>query len=197
MLRDGTDVSAMRERLVFGAANLGDGGHSGQNSVAAMSDEAEICGCNGVCKGTIVKAITDKKLFTLDDVRAHTKASASCGSCTGLVEQVLAFTLGGDYSSAPKVKPMCDCTDHSHDDVAPRHRRAEAEDHSRRACRLHGLEDRQRLPLLPPGAELLSALRPGPANIATTSSRASSTNASTPTSRRTAPIRWCRACGAA
>src|SRR6478609_7220052 len=116
-LRDGTDISQMRERLVFGAANLGDGGHAGQNSVAAMGDEAEICGCNGVCKGTIVKAISEKKLFTLDDVRAHTKASSSCGSCTGLVEQVLAFTLGGDYSAAPKVKPLCKCTDHSHDDV--------------------------------------------------------------------------------
>jgi nitrite reductase (NADH) large subunit len=116
-LRDGTDVSHMRERLVFGAANLGDGGHSGNNSVAAMSDETEICGCNGVCKGTIVKAISEKKLFTIDDVRAHTKASSSCGSCTGLVEQVLAFTLGGDYSAAPKVKPMCACTDHSHDDA--------------------------------------------------------------------------------
>jgi nitrite reductase (NADH) large subunit len=116
-LRDGTDVSQMRERLVFGSANLGDGGHSGQNSVAAMSDEAEICGCNGVCKGTIIKAISEKKLFTIDDVRAHTKASSSCGSCTGLVEQVLAFTLGGDYSVAPKVKPMCACTDHSHDDA--------------------------------------------------------------------------------
>ena len=70
-----------------------------------------------VCKGTIVKAISEKKLFTIDDVRAHTKASSSCGSCTGLVEQVLAFTLGGDYSVAPKVKPMCACTDHSHDDA--------------------------------------------------------------------------------
>src|SRR4051794_4821604 len=116
-LRDGTDVSHMRERLVFGAANLGDGGHSGNNSVAAMSDETEICGCNGICKGTIIKAISEKKLFTIDDVRAHTKASSSCGSCTGLVEQVLAFTLGGDYSAAPKVKPLCKCTDHSHDDV--------------------------------------------------------------------------------
>jgi nitrite reductase (NADH) large subunit len=55
-----------------------------------MPDGAEICGCNGVCKGAIVQAITAKKLFTLDDVRAHTKASSSCGSCTGLVEQLLA-----------------------------------------------------------------------------------------------------------
>ena len=82
-----------------------------------MSDSTEICGCNGVCKGVIVKTITDKKLFTLDEVRAHTKASSSCGSCTGLVEALLASTLGGDYSTTPKKKPMCPCTEHSHDDV--------------------------------------------------------------------------------
>ena len=41
-----------------------------------------------------------KGLFTLDDVRKHTKARQSCGSCTGLVEQILAFTVGGDYQAA-------------------------------------------------------------------------------------------------
>ncbi len=34
-----------------------------------------------------------------------------CGSCTGLVEQILMFTAGGDYSAAPKKKAMCGCTD--------------------------------------------------------------------------------------
>ena len=87
------------------------------NRIATMADSAEICGCNGVCKGDIVKAITDKKLFTLDEVRAHTKASSSCGSCTGLVESLLAHTVGGDYSTAPHQKPMCGCTDHTHDEV--------------------------------------------------------------------------------
>jgi len=118
MMRDGTDVSALREKLLFGQAHLGDAGHGDVNSqVASMSDETEICGCNGVCKGTIVKAIVDKKLFTLEEVRAHTKASSSCGSCTGLVEGLLASTLGGDYSTAPKKKPMCPCTEHPHDEV--------------------------------------------------------------------------------
>ena len=65
----------------------------------------------------IVKSIVDKKLFTLEEVRAHTKASSSCGSCTGLVENLLAATLGGDYSTAPKKKPICPCTEHTHDDV--------------------------------------------------------------------------------
>jgi nitrite reductase (NADH) large subunit len=80
-------------------------------------DSAEVCGCNGVCKGTIVKAIKEKGLFTLEDVRKQTKASASCGSCTGLVEQLLMATAGGDYSVTPKSKSMCGCTAHTHQEV--------------------------------------------------------------------------------
>ncbi len=115
LLREGTDIGDIREHILFGEANLGDAGHGG-NNVLAMSDDTEICGCNGVCKGAIVKAITGKKLFTLEEVRAHTKASSSCGSCTGLVEQLLAATVG-DYSRTPKEKPLCACTEHSHDAV--------------------------------------------------------------------------------
>ncbi len=118
LMRDQTDISDMRENILFGQAHLGNSGHGGEESrVAAMADDAEICGCNGVCKGDIVKAINDKKLFTLDDVRAHTKASSSCGSCTGLVEALLAHTVGGDHSVAPHLKPICACTDLSHDDL--------------------------------------------------------------------------------
>jgi nitrite reductase (NADH) large subunit len=117
LIREGTNVAAMRDRLMWGESNLGDTGHQGQNKAATMADTAEVCGCNGVCKGTIVKAIKDKGLFTLDDVRKHTKASSSCGSCTGLVEQILMFTAGGDYSEAPKKKAMCGCTDHTHQEV--------------------------------------------------------------------------------
>jgi len=116
LMRDQTDVSDMRENLLFGQAHLGDSGHGSENRVASMPDNAEICGCNGVCKSTIVNAITEKKLFTLEDVRAHTKASASCGSCTGLVESILASTVG-DYSSTPSKKPLCACTEYNHDEV--------------------------------------------------------------------------------
>ncbi len=117
LMRDSVDISGQRDRLLFGQAHLGNSGHGESNAAAMMSDDTEICGCNGVCKGTIVNAIVDKKLFTLDDVRAHTKASSSCGSCTALVEQLLAFTLGSDYSASPKTKPLCGCTEYSHDDV--------------------------------------------------------------------------------
>jgi nitrite reductase (NADH) large subunit len=117
LLRDGRSVKDIRDKLLVGESNIGDTGHEGHNKAAGMPDDAEVCGCNGVTKGTICKAIKEKGLFTLDEVKKHTKASASCGSCTGLVEQILMFTAGGDYSATPKLKPMCACTDHGHQAV--------------------------------------------------------------------------------
>ncbi|WP_336068866.1 nitrite reductase large subunit NirB [Nitratireductor rhodophyticola] len=116
MLRRGTDVSDMRETLIFGQAYQGGGRLDPMAAVAALPDDAEICGCNGVCKGKITGAITGKGLASLDDVRAHTKASASCGTCTGLVEQLLSLTLGDTYNPAA-VTPVCGCTDLGHDEV--------------------------------------------------------------------------------
>ena len=119
LMREGTDVSHLRDSLLFGQALIGDSGHgtTPADKVSALPDNAEICGCNGVCKGAIVDAIVAKGLFTLEQVRAHTKASSSCGSCTGLVEQLLASTLGSDYSTTPKKKPLCPCTEYTHDQV--------------------------------------------------------------------------------
>ena len=118
LIKDGQDIHAVRDHLMFGQNHLGDVGHKGQTQAASMPDTAEVCGCNGVCKGTIVKAIKEKGLFSLDDVRKHTKASSSCGSCTGLVEQILASCVGGAYTPADSSsKPMCGCTDMNHGDV--------------------------------------------------------------------------------
>jgi nitrite reductase (NADH) large subunit len=117
LLRDGRSVNDIRDKLMFGESNIGDTGHEGHSKAAGMPDDAEVCGCNGVNKGAICKAIKEKGLFTLDEVRKHTKASASCGSCTGLVEQILMFTAGGDYSATPKKKAICGCTDHTHQEV--------------------------------------------------------------------------------
>ncbi len=116
LMREGTSIADFRRTILFGQHDLGDAGH-GDAKVLALPDTAEICGCNGVCKGEIIKAISGKGLFTLEEVRAHTKASSSCGSCTGLVEALLAHTVGEGYDDKPSKKPMCGCTVHSHDDV--------------------------------------------------------------------------------
>lgn len=118
LLKDEQDIHDIRDHLVFGNSHLGDVGHKGNSMAASMPDSAEVCGCNGVCKGTIVKAIQEHGLFSLEDVRKHTKASSSCGSCTGLVEQILASTVGGAYTPADSNnKAVCGCTDHSHGEV--------------------------------------------------------------------------------
>ncbi len=114
LIRNQQPISEIRDRLMFGESNLGDTGHQGQTQAVGMSDDTEVCGCNGVCKGAIVKAIKEKGLFTLDEVKKQTKASSSCGSCTGLVEQILMNTVGSDYSAAPKSKAICGCTDMTH-----------------------------------------------------------------------------------
>ncbi|MBP1804881.1 nitrite reductase large subunit NirB [Rubellimicrobium aerolatum] len=111
-----TDVSAMRDTLIFGQMFQGGTQSDPLQAVAALPDDAEICGCNGVCKGRITGAIRSKGLTDLDGVRAHTKASASCGSCTGLVEKILKLELGDAFNPAA-VQPMCPCTTHGHDEV--------------------------------------------------------------------------------
>ncbi len=117
LLREGTDIADFRSTILFGQHDVGDAGHGDTARVLSLSDDAEICGCNGVCKGEIVDAIQTKGLFTLDDVKAHTKAASSCGSCAGLVEALLANTVGEGYDAAPSKKAICACTEHSHEDI--------------------------------------------------------------------------------
>ncbi|QBX35955.1 NAD(P)/FAD-dependent oxidoreductase [Paracoccus liaowanqingii] len=114
-IRSGADITADRDTLIFGPAFAGGAQADPLAAVAALPPEAEICGCNGVCKGTIVTAIQGGAA-TLDAVRGLTKASASCGTCTGLVEQVMALTLGDGFAANAN-PPMCKCTDHTHEDV--------------------------------------------------------------------------------
>jgi nitrite reductase (NADH) large subunit len=118
LLKKGEDVSEIRDALIFGQAFASGGGASANpiDAVAALSADAEICGCNGVSKGQVMACI-EGGAHTLDAVRSGCKASASCGSCTGLVENLLALAMGDDYAGERDNKPMCKCTSFTHEDV--------------------------------------------------------------------------------
>ncbi len=118
LLKRGENVAELRDALIFGQAFASGGGVSANPSaaVAAMAGDAEICGCNGVSKAKVCAAITGGAA-TLDAVRTCTKASASCGSCTGLVESLLTLTLGDAYTGTREVSTVCKCTSFSHEDV--------------------------------------------------------------------------------
>ncbi|MFZ5671015.1 MAG: nitrite reductase large subunit NirB [Pseudomonadota bacterium] len=121
LMKSGRAVADIRETLIFGQAiTEGLAGLDPSAAVAAMADEQEICGCNGVCKGQIVAAVAGRGLSTLEDVRAVTKASASCGGCTPLVEQLLRLTLGDAFEARTGPAPVCGCTRHDHGQVRRR-----------------------------------------------------------------------------
>jgi nitrite reductase (NADH) large subunit len=118
LLKRQEDVSEIRDALIFGQAFASGGGASLNplDAVAALSDDAEICGCNGVSKGQVISCIAGGA-GSLDAVRAGCKASASCGSCTGLVENLLSLAMGDKYAGERDEKPMCKCTSFTHEDV--------------------------------------------------------------------------------
>ena len=115
LIRNKTNISDMRDTLIFGPAYQGGTPLDPLAAVAALPRDAEICGCNGICKGQIEDAIA-AGASDLGAIKAATKASASCGTCTGLVEQVLAVTLGDEFV-LPAAASVCGCTDMTHEDV--------------------------------------------------------------------------------
>lgn len=116
LMQDGTDISVFRDRLIFGRGFAEQAtGERIRSDAGSLPDDAQICGCNGVSKSTIICAIRDKKLASLEEVRAHTKASASCGQCTDLVKALLSQTAGIDDEA--KTPPVCGCTDAGHDEI--------------------------------------------------------------------------------
>ncbi|MEY4270510.1 MAG: hypothetical protein RLZZ58_1726, partial [Pseudomonadota bacterium] len=115
LLKNQRDIAPIRDALIFGQAFASGGGASANplEAVAALPADAEICGCNGVSKAQVMGCINGGA-GTLDAVRAGCKASASCGSCTGLVENLL---LLSGHAEERVDKPMCKCTSFTHEDV--------------------------------------------------------------------------------
>lgn len=73
-------------------------------SVETMADDETICGCNGISKGQIVKAVHEKGLTTVGEVTAHTKAGGSCGKCKGQIADLLSFTLGDKFEAGDRLE---------------------------------------------------------------------------------------------
>ncbi|SDD62183.1 nitrite reductase (NADH) large subunit [Paenibacillus sp. UNCCL117] len=106
---------------LFGGSGAGEGccgGAGKKNAAAAMADDEIVCGCNGVTKGTIVGVIRERGLTTVDEIKACTGATRSCGGCKPLVEQLLQAALGAGYAPAAAVSAgICGCTEHSRDEI--------------------------------------------------------------------------------
>lgn len=85
-------------------------------TVETMSDDEIVCGCNGVTKGSIIDAVTNQGLTTVDEIKACTGATRSCGGCKPVVEQILQYVLGDGFTTAAK-QGICGCTTLSRDEI--------------------------------------------------------------------------------
>ena len=73
-------------------------------SVAEMDDSTQVCHCNGVSKATIVSCVAGGRTG-VSAVMAATRAGSGCGSCAGLVSEVVEWAAGhADASPGP-----CSC----------------------------------------------------------------------------------------
>ncbi len=107
-LRTNADLADQRRHLLFPppAADAG-------LDVAEMPDGATICGCVGVTKDTIIRAIHEKGVNTLSQLKECTRASTGCGSCTSLCQELLRAVAPEFEEEAKKV--MCACVPFAED----------------------------------------------------------------------------------
>ena len=75
--------------------NIGGKGAAPATGIQDLPDSAQICACENITKGDLVKQITEKGAHTLEDLKKGTKACTGCGGCTPMVNDILKLTLEG------------------------------------------------------------------------------------------------------
>ena len=108
--REGADLTPHRRHLLFPPAPADAG-----LEVAEMPDSEVICGCGGVTKGEIIHAINQHGINSLAQVKERTRASASCGSCTGLCEQLLR-AVAPEFQEETRTT-LCSCVPFSYEQL--------------------------------------------------------------------------------
>ena len=82
------NVPENRSELLFGDIK-----GSAMVQAADLPDNAQICNCNGVNKKTVLGAISSG-CETVAAIGARTKAGKGCGSCRGMIAQIIESKLG-------------------------------------------------------------------------------------------------------
>ncbi|MFI7600018.1 nitrite reductase large subunit NirB [Actinoplanes sp. NPDC049681] len=76
------------------------GGPPAEVSAAEMADDAQVCNCNGVSKGTLVETVHGG-CKTVNGVMDKTRAGKGCGTCKSLVQQIVEWAAGGEVEEDP------------------------------------------------------------------------------------------------
>ena len=76
------------------------GGPPAEVSAAELADNAQVCNCNGVSKSTIAQTV-HSGCRTVGGVMDRTRAGKGCGTCKGLVAQIVEWAAGGTVPEDP------------------------------------------------------------------------------------------------
>ncbi|OXS62461.1 nitrite reductase large subunit [Cohnella sp. CIP 111063] len=114
VMKSGESIKGREKELLLGIAP-GQKGADPAERLKQLPDDEIICGCNGVSKGAIADAILNKGCASLGDIKACTKASASCGGCKPLVEGLLSIYAGDNVVKAKE--GICGCTTLDRDEI--------------------------------------------------------------------------------
>lgn len=75
--------------LIVGGTKTNDEGAG----IKGLPETAQICSCENITKGDLVRQITECGACSVDDLKKSTKACTGCGGCTPLVNDLLKITL--------------------------------------------------------------------------------------------------------
>ncbi|MFD1134386.1 nitrite reductase large subunit NirB [Paenibacillus urinalis] len=105
LIRSGESIAGREKELLLGMKL--DTASAGAKIMDMPMDEI-VCGCNGVTKQTVVDAI-GQGCHSVAEVKGCTKASASCGGCKPIVEQLIT-AYAGDAAKTGMKEGICSCT---------------------------------------------------------------------------------------
>jgi nitrite reductase (NADH) large subunit len=88
-----------------------------QATAADLPDCAQVCDCNGVCKGDIAAAVTEQGCGSTREVMTLTRAGTGCGSCKPMVKEIVGIELGG---GAEEPAYLCPCKRQTREELAER-----------------------------------------------------------------------------
>lgn len=82
-------LPAQPESLIVGTASPG----AADAGIKSLPESAQICSCENISKGEIIRQIAECGVKTIDGLKKGTKACTGCGGCTPMVNDLLKITL--------------------------------------------------------------------------------------------------------
>jgi nitrite reductase (NADH) large subunit len=101
------------EDLILGAR----GGAEAETGagISGLPDDALICSCEGVSKGTICNAVNENNCDTVDAIKKCTKAGTGCGGCVPMVKDLMQHSMKAQGKYVRNV--LCEHFNHSRQEL--------------------------------------------------------------------------------